>query len=343
METVIELEDVYVEDIVKGMANTMNAPYKEQGNTTSFSIPKDIGEGLIEATQFASGLGFISAKYKFQKETIFEIEKDKINPLKFVFNLGEEFYHKFENDKEYRKLEKYTSAIISSSPDNMHSFMVPKEKDIHIFSIELNRNLFEHKINDFNFELDDELITLLRDVESKKPFFYNCYFGAKELELIQKIIKVDKQGFIGSLYKEGIVYNLLSLSLENYLGKKCSDGRSKMSKEDIDTVVNASSFIEENMNDLPTIEEIAAKHLVSESKIQKLFKDYYKCSVHDFLSNKRLELAKNLLEGTDKTIAEIAEDLGIRSKSYFSKIFKDRYGVTPSNYRGSRLARIRFY
>ena len=343
METIIELEDVYVEDIVKGMANKMDVLFTEQGNTTSFKIPEKRGKGCIEATQFASGLGFISTKYKFKEETIFEIEKDKINPLKFIFNMGNEFYHKFEKDKDYKTLEKYSSAIIGTSPNNTHSFKVPKEKEIQIFSIELNRNLFEHKINDFNFELDNELTNLLKDVKSKEPFFYKCFFGAKELELINNVLKVDKKDFIGSLYKEGVVYNLLSISLEKYLGKDCLNNNLKMSSLDVDTVLKASDFIESNLNELPTIEEIASKHFISESKIQKLFKDYYKCSVHDFLSNKRLERAKDFLENTEKSITEIADDLGIRSKSYFSKIFKERYGVTPSNYRGTRLARIRFY
>lgn len=343
MKTIIELEDIYVEDIVKGMANKMNTSFNEKGNTTSLKIPENIGIGSIEATQFASGLGFISAKYKFKEETVFEIEKDKINPLKFIFNLGEVFYHKFQKDKKYRKLEKYSSAIIGTSPENTHTFRVPNNKEIQIFSIELNRNLFEHKINDFNFELDKDLVVLLKDVESKKPFFYKCPFGAKELELIREVIKINEKGFIASLYKEGIVYNLLSIYLEKYIGDSCYKSKPKMKKTDIDTVLKVSNFIENNLNNLPTIEEIAYKHYISESKIQKLFKNYYKYSVHDFLSNKRLEQAKNLLENTDKSIAEIADDLGIKSKSYFSKIFKDRYGVTPSNYRGTRLAKIRFY
>ncbi|MDB2385334.1 AraC family transcriptional regulator [Polaribacter sp.] len=343
METTFELEDVYVEDIVKGMAREMNALFFEEGNTTSFTIPEEIGKGSVMATQFASGLGFVCVKYKFKEEVIFEIEKDKIHPLKFVFNLDGVFYHKFESEEKFKKIEKYSSAIIGASPNKVHYFKIPKGKEVSLFSIELNRNLFEHKIDNFNFALDESLTSLLKDVKSRNPFFYKCFFGAGELEMIKDILNTEKKGFVGSLFKEGIAHTLLSVALEKFLGRECAENRAKMNKDDVDTILKVSDFIEENLNDLPTIEEIASKHFVSESKIQKLFKDYYKCSVHDFLSNKRLVLAKDLLEKTDKSITEIADDLGIKSKSYFSKIFKDRYGVTPSNYRGTRLSKIRFY
>lgn len=339
----IVIEDLYVEDIVKGMAKNMNAIYIEEHNITRFAIPENDGNGYVTATQFASGLGIIDASYHLEEDLILKMEKNKINPLKFVFNLGDTFFHKFDKEGDFESVQKYSGAIIGSSMEHLHSFKIPKDKDIHIFSLELNRNLFEHKLASFKFDLSDDLSKLLRDVKAVNPFFYTYPFGAEDFEMIKKIINNTKQGFVGSLYKEGITYSILSKTLETYLGNTCEDCNDALSEKEIDTVLDVSNFIDDNLSNLPTIEEISSKNFISETKLQKLFQTYYNCSVHDFTRNKRLDKARVLLENSNSTIAEIADELGIRSNSYFSKIFKERYGVTPSNYRGSRLSKVRFY
>jgi len=343
MSKKIDIEDLYVEDIVKDMARGMNTLYIEKGNITQFDIPETLGIGNISATQFASGMGIINLNYQLNQEMVIKMEKNKINPLKFIFNLGEPFYHKFDDEDDYEIIEKYSGAIIGSSPKRVHSVKVPKNHKIHAFSLEINRNLFNHKIENFNFDLGEELTSLLKDVRADDPFLYRYPFGAEEFEMIQKIIKNDKSGFIGSLYKEGITYTILSNTLETYVGQNCENYYKSLEEKEIDLILEISEYIESNLGELPTIEEIASKSFVAENKLQKLFKSYYGCSVHDFIRNKRLDLARDLLENSNLSISEISDNLGIRSKSYFSKIFKERYGVTPSEYRGSRLSKIRFF
>ena len=339
----LTIEDVYVEDIVKGMAKRMNALYLEEHNVTKLTIPENLGAGFVKATQFASGLGIIEAAYNIKENLVIEMEKNKINPLKFVFNLGDVFSHKFNEKEDFEIIEKYSGAIIGSSLEKNHSFKIPKNKNIKIFSLELNRNLFEHKLKSFKFDLNDELNTLLRDVRATNPFFFKHLFGAEIFEIINKITTNKKGGFIGSLYKEGLTYSILSDTLETYLGDKQAETYHNLSAPDVDVVLGISAFIEKNLSELPTIEILAKNHLLSESKLQKIFKDYYNCSVHDFIKNKRLTVVREFLENTNLSVAEIAERVGILSNSYLSKIFKERYGVTPSIYRDSKLANVRFY
>ena len=337
------VEDLFVEEIVKEMAKSMHALYVEEHNNTKVTVPEEFGSGKIEATQFASGLGIIDTDYNLSEDFIIKMQKHKVNPLKFIFNLGDTFYHKFNNESEFEGINKYSGAIIGSSIEKVHTFKIPKEKNIHFFSIELNRTLFEHKLKSFKFDLGDDLTELLRDVKAINPFFYTYPFGAEEFDQIKKIITNSKEGFIGSLYKEGITYTLLSNTLEQYMGRKCDDCEDELAADEVDAVLEISDFIVNNLNNLPTIEEIARLNFVSESKLQKLFQTYYKCSVNDFTRNKRLNQARILLETTRLSMAEIAHELGIKSNSYLSKTFKERYGVTPSNYRDSKLSKIRFY
>ncbi|MEG0996986.1 MAG: helix-turn-helix transcriptional regulator, partial [Clostridia bacterium] len=53
----------------------------------------------------------------------------------------------------------------------------------------------------------------------------------------------------------------------------------------------------------------------------------------EYVTSKRLTLAKQLLQSTDSPIAEIALRVGIQNANYFSKLFKASYGNTPFQFR----------
>jgi AraC-like DNA-binding protein len=48
-----------------------------------------------------------------------------------------------------------------------------------------------------------------------------------------------------------------------------------------------------------------------------------------------LKVAKKLLETTDRSAGEIAEECGFTDASYFAKTFKAAFGITPKEYRNS--------
>jgi AraC-like DNA-binding protein len=56
-------------------------------------------------------------------------------------------------------------------------------------------------------------------------------------------------------------------------------------------------------------------------------------SLTNYVNQKRMELAANLLSHSDKQIQEIADACGILDANYFIKLFKKQYGITPSQYR----------
>ena len=64
-----------------------------------------------------------------------------------------------------------------------------------------------------------------------------------------------------------------------------------------------------------------------------LFKKHHGISMQKFIERNRIEKAAYLLETENATIGEISVRVGFRSNSYFSKIFREYYGMTPHKYR----------
>ena len=88
-----------------------------------------------------------------------------------------------------------------------------------------------------------------------------------------------------------------------------------------------------------TLSRLAAEHEMSVSHLQKLFKQIYGVPVYHYIKEYRLEQAAVELVRSARPVTEIAQDAGYDNASKFSACFKERYGVTPSQYRTDAKAK----
>ncbi|WP_299692919.1 AraC family transcriptional regulator [uncultured Vibrio sp.] len=94
------------------------------------------------------------------------------------------------------------------------------------------------------------------------------------------------------------------------------------------------NFVMNNINKEIRETEIAQRCHCSTTYFSKKFHLHFGVSFRDFVCDKRISLAKKLIEtDTDAKIAVIAYQCGYKDVSYFSRIFKKRTGVTPASYR----------
>lgn len=71
------------------------------------------------------------------------------------------------------------------------------------------------------------------------------------------------------------------------------------------------------------------------STLIKCFKEKYKCSINQYITQIRMEAAAEMLSKSSKSIKEISNSCGIPDQNYFSKLFTRTYGCSPSNYKNS--------
>ncbi len=79
---------------------------------------------------------------------------------------------------------------------------------------------------------------------------------------------------------------------------------------------------------------IASKLNVNASYLSDLFHREYGITLTDYVAKERIEYAVHLLKNTKKAVQEIAAECGILDASYFTKLFKKHFGMTPNQYRG---------
>ena len=81
------------------------------------------------------------------------------------------------------------------------------------------------------------------------------------------------------------------------------------------------------------IHEIADHLERSESYITSRFKEDTGVTIGTYINDKKLELSKNLLQYSSKTLVEISTYLSYSSQSYFQNCFKKKYNITPLKFR----------
>jgi len=79
--------------------------------------------------------------------------------------------------------------------------------------------------------------------------------------------------------------------------------------------------------------DVALAVSFSTSHFMKFFKNHMGCTFTEYLNSYRLSAACTLLSTTDKTVLEISYETGFSNLSYFNRLFKKKYGISPTIYR----------
>ncbi|WP_314584802.1 AraC family transcriptional regulator [Paenibacillus terrigena] len=80
------------------------------------------------------------------------------------------------------------------------------------------------------------------------------------------------------------------------------------------------------------LQYVADKLNLSPKHVSKIFNHQYDRSVADYINEVRLEKAVDWLQNSNRSIKEILLKIGVENESYFYKLFKKKYGVTPKEY-----------
>lgn len=104
-----------------------------------------------------------------------------------------------------------------------------------------------------------------------------------------------------------------------------------LQKEDT-FLIKFRDFIEANMSDSDlSIETVGAELGLSRVQLYRKVKALTGQSPVELLRTARLQRGREMLQNSDKTVAEVAYDVGFTAPSYFTKCFKDEFGISPSD------------
>lgn len=148
--------------------------------------------------------------------------------------------------------------------------------------------------------------------------------------LIQDIQSCDNSNEFGSeILKESLFIQLMVLMNRLFLN---SDKNRDIEDIQYDkTIEEVLSYINSNLENDLSIDTIASKFFISKYYLMRKFKNQIGSSIHSYVIQKRLILAKSLISD-GLSMSTVCSKCGFNDYSSFVRAFKKAYGVSPSNY-----------
>ena len=127
---------------------------------------------------------------------------------------------------------------------------------------------------------------------------------------------------------KGALFYMMSALLETW-----KPGERKGGRDTRERMRGLLDFIEEHYGEKITVQEAAERCYYSQSHFMKYFRQYMGVSFVEYLNSYRLFRAAGLLRTTDQPVTRIAQSCGFDNLSYFNRLFRRMYQMTPVQYR----------
>ena len=124
---------------------------------------------------------------------------------------------------------------------------------------------------------------------------------------------------------------LLHEMIEQVMDVACPRWREEA--EQVKIIREIHDDLAQHMDRRVTIEELAHRYLINPTTLKTVFKEVYGSSLAAHMKEHRMERAAALLRETDRSVAEIAGQVGYESQSKFTAAFKEQFGQLPKEYR----------
>jgi araC-type sugar metabolism regulator len=123
-----------------------------------------------------------------------------------------------------------------------------------------------------------------------------------------------------------VLINRVSANMTSLISVDSSSAKNTMLEEQVALYI--SRHLHDNMNN----DEIASQFGFNKDHLNRRFKQYFGCSIHNFIIKKRLEYATQLIK-QGFPLNKLASECGFNDYVNFYKLFRNEYGVSPKDYK----------
>ncbi len=197
------------------------------------------------------------------------------------------------------------------------------------------RHTFDLALIDYYLPDGDgfDVLKRIREMRPALPVIFMTAYSTENLA-----IKALKKGVTDYIRKPlSFVYLLGKLS-EILDGKSNREHPDSVENHEVFAMDCAKAFIDENFKEDLTRDKLAQKVHMERYRFSRTFNKYFGRSFKSHLNSVRIAKAAEILSANPElSVADIATSVGYSGISYFERVFKEFYGMSPSEYRKRRI------
>lgn len=300
--------------------------YRTSSFQTEMKIPETVGEGYFRRIVVKPSLRLSVSDMTFHKRITMG-EKQGSSLYSLAFCLGEGFLWRVEgNPKREYGIACGESCIFNRNQGISISSHYPGSRfwGIYVeFDLDIIAGFMQHRGKDHAG----------KNLFAGRNFLCNGKISPGIRLILNDMINCRYREQLKKIYLEGKILELVAVYLDETVfedGARASAG--KFSAYDREALYTARKILDENLATPPTLGKLAKMICLNEYKLKTGFKELFGLPVHAYIIDKRMELARLLIEEKQLLVTEAAPLVGYNDLSYFAERFRGKYGVNPSQY-----------
>lgn len=172
--------------------------------------------------------------------------------------------------------------------------------------------------------------------------FFNQNYGIYHLTIQQQHLFldmyhtfIDECTFKKKNYKQAIELTVCMYLLSLTRDINCSTPEPPLILQDgtYKSIYEIADYLSQNYTNTFSLDDLSKKFYLSKYYICRMFKIVTGYTINEYINVHRIQKSTRLLEETNNSISQIAENVGYKNLSYFEKIFKSYMTVSPLQYR----------
>lgn len=150
------------------------------------------------------------------------------------------------------------------------------------------------------------------------------------LNLIEELYQIaNSDEYVKDMSIQANLASLLTLIMKESWHQE----QSRRSSPKKQTLLSIQKYLDDHYTDKIVLDELSEKFFINKFYLTRIFKEQYGTSINNYLYEKRITHAKQLLRFTDEPIEKLCATCGIDDANYFTRLFKKIEGITPGEYR----------
>lgn len=299
------------------------------------NIDNAIAKGSIRSIALEDGLAVLKFDLIAHQTIQMTIETLLATHVNFIYCSKGRLSQSFGRRAGTNTIEAFQTSIVANIISEQNSLRIEKDVETVATVITVNTSYKDNSNSQWSTKLKQAFIA-----DKKEDYLYIGSYNLKIAENIKQLQTIQQEGLVRELLTKGFVNIILALEIEHYnrdLENLEADVTS-LTKKEIGLISKLTDYINEFPDQDHKLENLSDRVGLSAAKLQEGFKFQHALTVCEYIRYVRLTKSEELIINTDLNISEIVYSVGFTSRSYFSKIFKEHFDCTPSDYKKNKVA-----
>lgn len=290
-------------------------------NFICYELHPDKGQGNYLLYFYQDMFEISFRDFVFYEDYFLECPETDFLSIEYYFSVsGEEF-------RPYSQLSPNSLRLHIGGRNKLFQAIYHKNIPIRSVGISIMPEFYEQYLREkFSYEY-------LNPSEAFRRFQSGADFP-ELVTLLRQIEHYKGVGLAAKMFYEGKVLEAIALIIEKARENQARKKTIRITASDEESLKTVVAYIDNHYAFQIPLERLSRISFMGSTKLKAAFREFFGCTISDYILQKRIGQAQHLLIGTDLNIGEIAKAVGYERADSFTKQFQKTTGLLPREYRG---------